>query len=88
MFLLLWFTGVPAMMAVVSVFSSNMEFSEIKRELKNGFYHPVSYLVANTVIQVPRAELDPSEPPKSNAMDPSAPAYIPLPPSVCNFTHP
>ena len=40
------------MMAVVAVFSYNQEISEIKRELKNGFYNPISYHVANTLIQV------------------------------------
>jgi len=41
------------MMAVIAVFSYNQEISEIKRELKNGFYNPISYHVANTLIQIP-----------------------------------
>jgi hypothetical protein len=54
MFLCLWFIGVPSMMAVIAVFSYNQEISEIKRELRNGFYNPISYHVANTLIQVRR----------------------------------
>mmetsp|Transcript_48887 Transcript_48887/g.122168 ORF Transcript_48887/g.122168 Transcript_48887/m.122168 type:complete len:708 (+) Transcript_48887:404-2527(+) len=53
MFLCMWFLGVPTSMGVIAVFALNQEFYEIKRELKNGFYHPLSYLVSNTVIQLP-----------------------------------
>mmetsp|Transcript_27970 Transcript_27970/g.65187 ORF Transcript_27970/g.65187 Transcript_27970/m.65187 type:complete len:672 (-) Transcript_27970:270-2285(-) len=53
MFLCIWFIGVPSSMGVIAVYALNQEFNEIKRELKNGFYHPISYLVSNTLIQLP-----------------------------------
>lgn len=40
-------------MAVGSVYISNIEFNAIKREVKNGMVSPMSYLFANSVLQVP-----------------------------------
>ncbi len=52
MFLLLWFIGVPSIMAAMSVYAHNFEFQIVRRELRNGMYRPASYLVANTIVQV------------------------------------
>ncbi len=52
MFLSLWFIAIPTAMAVVAVYALNQEFLSVKQEVKNGLYAPVSYLMANFIIQV------------------------------------
>jgi hypothetical protein len=52
MFLSLWFIAIPTAMGVVAVYALNQEFLSVKQEVKNGLYAPVSYLVANSIIQV------------------------------------
>jgi ABC-type multidrug transport system ATPase subunit len=53
LWLTLWHIGVPASLGVVAVHTYNEEYYAIKREVKNGMLSPVSYLLANFVIQVP-----------------------------------
>lgn len=53
MWYVMWCIGVPSNMAVIAVHTYNSEFFAVKREAKNGMIHPISYLVAMSVIQIP-----------------------------------
>ena len=53
MWFLLWISGVPANMGVGTVFMANIEYKAIRREVVNGMVKPFSYLLANSIIQVP-----------------------------------
>ena len=53
MFLIMWHVGVPSSLGVITVFAYNQEFNAVKREVKNGMYSPLSYLLTNTIIQIP-----------------------------------
>jgi len=53
MFLSMWFMGLPTVLSVTVVHTLNHEAIELKRELHNGFYGAESYLVANTLTQIP-----------------------------------
>lgn len=53
MWLVIWFLAVPTCLGVVATYVANEEFVAIKREVKNGMLHPMSYLVANSIIQIP-----------------------------------
>ena len=53
MWLVMWFLGVPTSLGVVATYVANEEFFAIKREVKNGMVHPVAYLLANSLIQIP-----------------------------------
>jgi len=53
MFLIMWFIGVPAMLGVVSTFALNGEVQAVRREVRDGMYHPVAYVLAHTTLQMP-----------------------------------
>jgi hypothetical protein len=53
LFLIMWHVGVPTALGVVAVFAYNTEFNSVRKEVKNGLYRPMSYILANTVIQLP-----------------------------------
>jgi ABC-type multidrug transport system ATPase subunit len=48
-----WLIGVPSNMTVIAVYVFNIELLAIKREVRNGMVNPVSYLIANSLIQIP-----------------------------------
>ena len=41
------------MLAVIAVFALHAEYSSIRREVKEGMYTPVSYMVAHAMLQIP-----------------------------------
>ena len=53
MFLIMWHVGVPTSLGVIAVYVYNTEFFSVKKEVKNGLYKPLSYMIANFIIQVP-----------------------------------
>jgi len=53
LWMMIWFVGVPANLGVVAVFGLNAEFVTVRKETKNGMYGFGSYLVAQTLLQVP-----------------------------------
>ena len=53
LFLCMWITAVPTCMGVIAVFALNQEFVEIKREIKDGMYSPLAYIISNTFVQLP-----------------------------------
>ena len=52
-FLFMWHIGVPTALGVVAVIAYNLEHLSIKREVKQGQYSPTSYVIANSVLQLP-----------------------------------
>lgn len=53
LWLLLWFVGVPTNFGIICVFGTNLEFFTVRKETKDGMYHPLVHLMANTVLQLP-----------------------------------
>ncbi|EOD21868.1 hypothetical protein EMIHUDRAFT_117010 [Emiliania huxleyi CCMP1516] len=53
MFLTMWLVGVPAALGVVSTFALNGEVQAVRREVRDGMYHPVAYVLAHTSLQLP-----------------------------------
>jgi len=69
MFLTMWLVGVPAALGVVSTFTLNGEVQAVRREVRDGMYHPcyrgveecsctpvaasVAYVLAHTSLQLP-----------------------------------
>ena len=39
-------------MGAIAVFALNHEFLAVRREIKNGSYSPLSYLISNALFQV------------------------------------
>jgi len=52
-FFLLWLGSVPSMLGAVAVFALNVELRQVGAEIRDGLYSPFSYLIANTLIQLP-----------------------------------
>ena len=52
-FLFMWHIGVPTALGVVAVIAYNLEHLSIKREVKQGQYSPTSYVIANSILQIP-----------------------------------
>lgn len=50
---IMWHLTAPALNCVIATFYYSEEFPSIRREVKNGMVSPVSYLIANFLIQVP-----------------------------------
>eukprot|EP00526_Cylindrotheca_closterium_P007562 CAMPEP_0113613900 /NCGR_PEP_ID=MMETSP0017_2-20120614/6882_1 /TAXON_ID=2856 /ORGANISM="Cylindrotheca closterium" /LENGTH=680 /DNA_ID=CAMNT_0000523037 /DNA_START=27 /DNA_END=2069 /DNA_ORIENTATION=- /assembly_acc=CAM_ASM_000147 len=48
-----WPISLGSMFAVVAVFVLNSEFKSVMREVKNGMIHPVTYIMAKTVLVLP-----------------------------------
>ena len=44
----MWLVGVPAALGVVSTFALNGEVQAVRREVRDGMYHPVAYVLAHT----------------------------------------
>eukprot|EP00930_Biecheleria_cincta_P073146 TRINITY_DN60466_c0_g1_i1.p1 TRINITY_DN60466_c0_g1~~TRINITY_DN60466_c0_g1_i1.p1 ORF type:complete len:660 (+),score=105.20 TRINITY_DN60466_c0_g1_i1:27-1982(+) len=53
LWLLLWFVGVPTNFGIICVLGTNLEFFAVRKETKDGMYHPLVHLVANAVLQIP-----------------------------------
>lgn len=49
----MWLVGVPAALGVVSTFALNGEVQAVRREVRDGMYHPVAYVLAHTSLQLP-----------------------------------
>ena len=47
-------------MGAIAVFALNHEFLAIRREIKNGAYSPLSYIISNALFQVPSTRKLPS----------------------------
>jgi len=52
-FFLWWLLCVPPSLDIVAVFVFNMELKTARSEMKNGLYSAISYIVANTAVQLP-----------------------------------
>merc|ERR1740129_1321317 len=48
-----WFVAVPSNLAVSACFSLSLEFSNVRKETKNGLYNLSSHLLAHSLLQVP-----------------------------------
>mmetsp|Transcript_14192 Transcript_14192/g.39029 ORF Transcript_14192/g.39029 Transcript_14192/m.39029 type:complete len:654 (-) Transcript_14192:267-2228(-) len=53
MWLILWHMAVPSCLSLVACLGCNLEFVAVRREIKAGMYHRSTYLVAQTMIQIP-----------------------------------
>ena len=53
MWYLTWHMLAPQLNCVIACFAYSEEFPSLRREVKNGMISPVSYLIANLVIQIP-----------------------------------
>jgi len=53
LFLIMWHVAVPSSLGVIAVYVYNTEFFSVKKEVKNGLYRPLSYMMANVVLQIP-----------------------------------
>ncbi|KAL1495243.1 hypothetical protein AB1Y20_017104 [Prymnesium parvum] len=52
-FLSLWLTIIPSGLAVTSLLASWIDFSIVRREVKDNMYHPLQYTLTIAIIQVP-----------------------------------
>jgi hypothetical protein len=53
LFLLMWLVAVPTALGVVAVYAYNTDFFSVRKEVKNGLYKPMAYIVSNFIIQAP-----------------------------------
>ena len=52
-FYLMFCLGIPAQFMMVTVFSESFIASSIKREVKDGMYHPAAAAIASWIVQIP-----------------------------------
>ena len=50
---LMWTVGFAPMFAITSVYSTYHDFHTIRREIKDGMYSPIAYIIAHTLVQIP-----------------------------------
>jgi len=50
---LLWMVSVPSMMCIINVYTTNLEFKILRKEIRNGFVRPSAYLLSRTIIELP-----------------------------------
>ena len=50
---LMWTVGFAPMFAITSVYSTYHDFHTIRREIKDGMYSPLAYIIAHTLVQIP-----------------------------------
>ena len=48
-----WPISLGSMFAVIAVFALNAEFKSVMREVKNGMIHPLTYIIAKTILVLP-----------------------------------
>eukprot|EP00965_Chrysotila_dentata_P153054 5058133-Pleurochrysis_carterae.AAC.1 len=51
--LTMWICGCPASLAVVLIYLVNTDYQVVKREIKDGMYKPLTYVLAQFVLQLP-----------------------------------
>jgi len=53
LFLIMWLVGVPSAFGTVATFALNVDAKAIKREVRDGMYSPVAYVLSHTLLQLP-----------------------------------
>lgn len=48
-----WFVGPPGALALLAVYSSNVEIAAIRKEIKNGMVRPLAFMTATGLMQIP-----------------------------------
>ena len=51
--LVMWSTTCPPVISIIAVYLTWVDLVVIKREVKDGMYSPIAYVIANTIVQVP-----------------------------------
>jgi len=52
-FMMAFCVGVPALYTMVAVYALNVEFTAVRKEIKDGMYSPNAYALANLLLQLP-----------------------------------
>jgi len=53
LFFCMWLVGMPAALGVVLIYIVNTDYQVVKREVKDGMYHPLTYVIAQMSLQLP-----------------------------------
>ena len=57
LWLTMWLLGVTTSLGVVMIYLANTDYQIVKREVKDGMYHPLTYVIANSMLQLPMLSL-------------------------------
>jgi len=52
-FFYFWMVAIPSSFSLLAVYALNLEFAHVRREVKNGMYSPMAYVLATSALQVP-----------------------------------